>query len=379
MKILVLVHEYPPVGGGGGKVAQDLAVGLQRRGHQVTVLTSAWGDLPSDASDQGVRVRRLWVARRTPYRASLLSMALYVVQAVRVGVGLLGKDRPDVLHVHFAVPAGAAGWLLARLGRVPYVLTAHLGDVPGGAPEKTRGWFRWLFPFTPPIWRGAAQVVAVSAFTQTLARQHYPVPIRVIPNGVAVQRLRPTQIRVHRPPQVVFAGRFVPQKNPLMLVRALARVRDLAWRAVLLGDGPLRPQVQQAIRQAGLTDRFVLPGWVQPAEVLAHFDQSDLLFMPSRSEGLPVVGVQALAKGLAIVAGRAGGLVDVVVPDENGALLDPDDEDGFAAALRRLLSDPAALQKAREASLRLAENFDLERIVSAYENLFRRVTRRAAG
>ena len=61
--------------------------------------------------------------------------------------------KPDLIHVHFAVPAGALAWILRRLTGIPYVLTAHLGDVPGGVPEKTGRWFRWIYPFTPPIWK----------------------------------------------------------------------------------------------------------------------------------------------------------------------------------------------------------------------------------
>ena len=87
-------------------------------------------------------------------------MAGFVGASLLKGYPLLGKWRPDVMHVHFAVPAGAAGWLLNRLSGVPYVLTAHLGDVPGGVPEKTGKWFRLIFPLTPPIWRDAAAVTA---------------------------------------------------------------------------------------------------------------------------------------------------------------------------------------------------------------------------
>jgi len=107
--------------------------------------------------------------------------------------------------------------------------------------------------------------------------------------------------------------------------------------------------------------------------VLAHFAESDLLFMPSLSEGLPVVGLQALAMGLAIVASRAGGNVELVEPGSNGFLADPDDREAFSGALRSLLSDPKALQNARHASRALAVHFDIRTVVDRYENIFQEI------
>jgi glycosyltransferase involved in cell wall biosynthesis len=107
--------------------------------------------------------------------------------------------------------------------------------------------------------------------------------------------------------------------------------------------------------------------------VLEEFSRADILFMPSRSEGLPVVGVQALACGLALVVGRAGGFVDLVYNGENGFVHDADDADGLSASLRVLLADASALRRARQNSLARAEAFDLVRVVGAYESLLNEV------
>jgi len=377
MRILVFSHEYPPVGGGGGRVAQDLCQGLARRGHNVRILTAAWGDLPLRQDDGGVEVIRLPSGRREAFRAGLGAMAGYVWAAFWAGHKAIRDWKPDVLHVHFAVPAGPAAWLLNKLTGVPYVLTAHLGDVPGGTPEKTGRWFRLVYPFTPPIWRGAARVVAVSQFTRSLAVQHYPVPVQVIFNGVDLAALDPGQICAGQPPRLVFAGRFMPQKNPLQVVRALDAVRDLPWTCAMLGDGPLRPAVQTEIERLGLGERIELPGWVSTDEVLRAFRASDILFMPSLSEGLPVVGVQAAALGLALVVSRVGGWSDVVDEGRNGFMIDPQDAAGFAAALRRLLSDPRELQAFRQESRALAARFDIEKIVAQYEQVLAEASRAA--
>ena len=374
MRILVLIHEFPPIGGGGGAAARDICFGLAKRGHDVKVLTAHFGDLPKRETIQGVDVIRLASWRREAFRARMPEMAAYVLASLTAGTSLARRFHPDVIHAHFAVPAGASAWTLSRLTRIPYVLTAHLGDVPGGVPEKTGKWFRYIQPFTQPIWRGAKRVVAVSQFTRGLALQNYNIPIDVIPNGVDVASLRPRNIEINNPPRLVFAGRFMEQKNPLQIVRVLSRLRNLAWTCSFLGDGPLLEPTRREIESFGLTDRFHLPGWVTPENVLTEFKRSDILFMPSRSEGLPVVGVQALACGLALVVGRVGGFIDLV--NGNGSLHDPDDTDGQVSALSSLLSSPAALLSARQKSLELAQTFDIEHVVDEYEGIFRSVIKR---
>lgn len=373
MRILVVIYEFPPIGGGGGMVARDISLGLARRGHEIRVLTAHYQGLARQEELNGVQVLRVPSARQSAYQAGLVSMSGFVLAGVWAGRRLLRQWRPDLMHVHFAVPSGPVAWMLSRISGIPYVLTAHLGDVPEGVPEKTGRWFRWVYPFTPPIWRDAARVAAVSEYTRQLALKHYPVDVQVIPNGVDLSELDLGTIRVNDPPWIVFAGRFAPQKNPLQLVRTLAELRHLPWRCLMMGDGPLRPEVERAIQNAGLQERFTLPGWVSPEEVLEGFRKADILFMPSLSEGLPVVGVRALALGLAVVAGRVGGFLDLVDVGENGYLIDPENPGGYAQALQELLTSPTHLQSFRCASRRKAQQFDVERVIEAYETLFRSV------
>ena len=319
----------------------------------------------------GVRIQRVGRQRKTAFRAGLLEMLRYNLAVLPAGRRIIRAWRPDVNHAHFAVPAGAAAFALSKLTGVPYVLTAHLGDVPGAVPEKTDRWFKWIFPFTPPIWRGAARVVAVSEFTRDVARQRYDVPIEVIPNGVELAALPPSAPRQPgAPPRIVFAGRFMAQKNPSDLVSALLRLPDCPWQCVMLGDGPLLETVRRQVADSGLAERFRLPGWVTPEQVLDEFAHSDMLVLPSRSEGLSVVGVQALGMGLAVLASAAGGNLELVREGENGFLFPVGDVEALAERLSRLLGDPFMLQSARAKSLEMAGKFDLAAIVSRYEHIF---------
>lgn len=371
MKILTVIYEFPPIGGGGGRAAYDICKGLVARGHAVTVLTSHINGLPYAEDKDGIHLVRVAALREDHFVAPFKTMLAYVLSGLWTGLRLILKNRPDIIHAHFAVPSGALAWMLSVLTGVPYVLTAHLGDVPGGVPEKTGAWFRWLKPFTYPIWKRARKIAAVSEHTRQLALQHYRVDIEVIPNGADIKQLAPREIKINAPPRLVFAGRFAPQKNTLAIVAILAQLKDLDWICSMLGDGAYFEEVKRAIETHGMTERFELPGWVTPEDVLEKFSHSDILFMPSLSEGLPVVGVQALAKGLALVVSNIGGFLDLVDNGKNGFLIDIHDHALFASTLRNLLSNRAALLQCRKASLLKAAEFDVARIEERYAALFR--------
>ena len=116
MRILVLNHEFPPIGGGGGRAAEDLCRGLARRGHDVTVLTTYLKGLPHKEKKDGYQIVRIPSLRIQPFRASFIVMAAYVLAGFWPGYRTIRLFRPDVIHVHFAVPAGVlAGIVMTSL------------------------------------------------------------------------------------------------------------------------------------------------------------------------------------------------------------------------------------------------------------------------
>lgn len=373
MKILVLIHEFPPIGGGGGPIARDLSLEWVKAGHQVRVVTARFGDLPHRENIDGLDVIRLDCHRTESFRAKMKAMAGYVLAASKYCCFDCNDFQPDLIHVHFAVPNGPAAMIASWKMKVPYVITAHLGDIPGASPEKTKKWFSYIQPFTPPIWKKAARVIAVSEYSRRMALNSYNVPIDVIPNGIDYEKIKNDRIEEHGTPEIVFAGRFVPQKNMIQIIKTLAEVKDMNWHATLIGDGQDKEMVTAAAAEAGLTDRISFPGWKTPEEVIGIFHNSDILFMPSLTEGLPVTGIQGMASGLALLVSNAGGNPEIITEGENGFIHDPHDTDGFAADLRKLLDNSQRLTEMRKRSLELAADFDIRKTAADYLRVFNEV------
>ena len=370
MKVLVISHEYPPIGGGGGKVVQDLCNGLASCGYQIHLLTALWENLPEREGSVNLVIERLPSGRTQAFRADFKAMALFVWHSFWHGLKVIREWQPDLIHAHFAVPAGAAALALSFLTRTPYVITAHGGDVPDGAPEKTGGWFRFVLPLSKPVWKRARAIAAVSNQTRQLALKHYAADIQVIPNGIDPAAYHPGKFNQEKPPTIIYIGRFSPEKNALAVPQVLAGLVHLDWQCVMLGDGPQMDEVKALINEDHLEKRYTLPGWVEPGEVAAWMEKSDILLMPSLREAMPMAGLQALAMGLAIVASDIGSVPDLVKNGENGFLVKPGNLNGYAEVLKKLLDNKSLLENCRLRSREMVTQFDIRRVIAAYEALY---------
>lgn len=371
MKILTLCYEYPPIGGGGGRIAARVASGLVDLGHEVRVVTANLGSKSAHETIDGVEVIRCASFRRRADTCTVAEMAFFLFASFLPSLRLIRKWKPDIIHAHFVVPTGALAWALSLATGTRYALTAHLGDVPGGVPEQTEGLFRIVGPLMKPIWRRATRVSAVSRFVCKLVKAAGRDQCDVILNGVPPLAGKPA-LASRTEPGIVMVGRLSVQKDPLLAIASLAPLRDLGWTFHVIGDGPLRESMEAESRHQGL--KTVFHGWLGAADVARLLGQSDILLMTSRHEGLPVAAIEALQYGLAIVGSRIEGLSDVVDDGVNGFLAERT-PDALADALAQLLRDPARLQSFRRASLEKAADFDLEARVRDYEEFLERASR----
>lgn len=375
MKILLLCYEYPPVGGGGGRMAHNVAAGLVRRGHEILVQTAALRGLPAFEEREGVQIFRTFGFRRRAEACSVPEMGGYLLTSFLPTLRHIRQWKPDVIHAHFAVPTGVLARAAGFFGRVPYVLTCHLGDLPGGTPEQTDSLFRLLNPLIRPIWRGAHAISASSSFAVGLARAAYGIEPCLIPNGIPMhdRPVQPPPLDPVSPVQLLAIGRFNPQKNYPWLLETLAPLLDDSslpeWRLTLIGDGPQRADIESRLASTRLADRVRLAGWVSEETMRQHLRNSQIFLMPSLSEGNPVAAIEALKQGLAILGSDTPGLSDLIEDSRNGHAIPLASPELFRSRLIELLRNPTRLDAFRHHSLDLAHRFDLDAIVTQFENL----------
>lgn len=142
--------------------------------------------------------------------------------------------------------------------------------------------------------------------------------------------------------EIISVGSVIPRKGHDVLVEALSKLRHLNWNAKIIGsddrDTDFVGRVRAQIAEAGLGYRIALTGAMTKAELFSHYQKADIFALPSRYEGYGMVFAEALARGLPIVAARAGAVPNTV-PREAGLLVEPDDPAAFAEALERLITD----------------------------------------
>ncbi|MDQ3493115.1 MAG: glycosyltransferase [Chloroflexota bacterium] len=177
---------------------------------------------------------------------------------------------------------------------------------------------------------------------------------------------QPAQARDPRdgPWRIVWAGRMAPEKGLATLLRAvtllLATGREV--RLQLIGDGPERPRLEAQARTLGISDSISWEGYVGERErVLAMLRESDLFVLPSLTEGVPKVLVEAMACGVPVIASAVGGIPAVLGDGDRGRLLRPGDEIDLATSIRSLLEDPAAMRTFRDRGVAWAADHTAER------------------
>jgi glycosyltransferase involved in cell wall biosynthesis len=196
----------------------------------------------------------------------------------------------------------------------------------------------------------------------------------VIPNAVDVAATRRASLDGD-PPRVVSVGRLKEPKDFVGLISALA-LADVPCRAAIVGEGPDRPVIEGAIRASALAETVVLLG--ERDDVAKQLALSDVFVLASRSEGMPLSVLEAMAAGLPVVASAVGGVPELVVSGQTGLLVRPDDIDALADALRTVLSDALLRRSMGDSGRARAEQlFDLPAFRTAHVRLYHEALARA--
>ena len=352
------VHDKPANGGGVRAHVDALTLALSRAGHEVSTLRLV---APSDYAAPGERVfpRSFDPVRSIPLRRRLLAAI---------------KDfAPDAVHLHAGFTSLAAPLIGAIAQRWHTIGTLHdvspfcmtssrlfegrelCARVVGIGCRSTGCWpaqggLAAAAQFTTLIirsglrdaWSRLPHIIVPSSYLRGLALQHGfdPAKTHIFPHFTALPSLGDDpQID---PPLIIYVGAITSLKGSDIFVDALTQIASLRWDAVLIGEGPLRANLQQQIEQNGLASRIKLVGALGTSDVTRYRRQSTLAVFPSRvAESFGLSGLESLAAARPVVGFAQAGALEWLRDGETGLAATPHDAEGLAFGIRRLLAGPA--------------------------------------
>lgn len=260
------------------------------------------------------------------------------------------------------------GWLGATLLRLPLVITQH-GFTPRSPKQRFYTWLSLQLCRTPSV----SRVVCVAQSIATLHRQASvrADKLQVIPNGLPAAEL-PAPRLMNKPRWLAgYVGRLSSEKGPDLFLDALIPLcqQHPHLHGVMLGDGPERDGLQARIDAADLQERITLPGY--QTDMRSWMAELDVLVISSRTEGTPMILLEAMQAGLPVVAFGVGGIPDVIEHHYNGLLATPGDSAQLGSQIDILLGSPALARTLTEqARLTQLDHYHLPVLAERWAQLY---------
>jgi len=378
MNIAIFASAFYPHVGGVEELCRQLAHAYVRAGHGCIVLTNRWPrDLPAFEEYEGIPLYRL------PFRVpeggvkAQVSYRLTHRRILAELISILRERRIDLLHVQCVSCNGYYALLAKRQIGLPLVVTAQ------GELTMDAGRLYQTSAFANRVLRQllaeADWITGCSGKTLADVERHvgksYPDKSSVIFNGANLADFAQAGSFTHARPYVLGIGRLVPQKGFDILIDAFARAGLPSHDLLIAGDGPERQALEPHAARAGLNGRVRFVGRADRSTAAALFRGCDFVALPSRTdEGLPLVSVEAMAAGKAVVGCRVGGVPESVIDGQTGLLVPPEDVAALGTALARLGQDPALRNQLAAAGSARAQLFDWNAIAGQYLDLYRRLS-----
>lgn len=292
---------------------------------------------------------------------------------------LLDKEHYDIIHCH--TPMGS---VIARLAAISsrnrgtkVIYTAHGFHFYDGAPLVN-----WLvyYPIERILSRWTDLLITMNSEDYQRSKTFHAKRTQLI-NGVGIDLHRFCEATPEDKLAVrqelglsdgetfaITVGNLIPRKNHATLINAIARINDPKLHLFICGDGELDAELKSLSNKLNAHNVHFL-GFRR--DIFHLCSAADLFLFASRQEGLPVAVMEAMASGLPIVASHVRGNIDLIDPDKGGYLVEADDVDGFANAIRRILEDHNNLDRMRSYNLDKIRAYSLETIILQMAQLYK--------
>ena len=364
----MLCYEFPPLGGGGAKVAFGLSKELVRQGHEVDVVTMGYRGLPKHETVNGVNVYRVPCLRRNESVCNPFEMASYLMTAIPKVVQLIRQRNYDLNHTHFVFPDGVIALVVKKFTRLAYVITAHGSDVPGYNPHRFIWEHRILLPLWKRIAQNASQMTCPSENMKSLIlKQNSKLQIQVVPNGIDLDKFDPGRRKQKR---VLVVTRMFERKGVQYILKAIEGL-DFNHEVHIVGDGPYLETLRRLADELNVNVKF----WGQldnaSGPLMELYETSDIFILASEAENFPIVLLEAMAAGLAIITTQGTGCAEVI--GDAGVLVKPKDSESIRKALIGLINAPdTAKELGQAARSRLENHYSWTAVADQYSEIYKK-------
>jgi glycosyltransferase involved in cell wall biosynthesis len=356
---------YPPHIGGVELRVKELSERLAANGYEIDVLTSSIGSKRRTITRKNLKVTYLpsIEVAHTPIMPTLLW------RLVRI------DKTKSIIHVYVAqvfLPEIVA--LIAKLRKIPYIADFEMDTERSGKMGVFLPIHKKLI--LGPVLRNAAKVIVLSDDYINIAVNKYGVSknnISVISSGTSFEIKYKHNFKQRFPVRILFVGRFADQKNPILLLQAMSLIAKTSANVelVMVGDGELRPEIESYIADNNLGSRVKLLGFLTGEKLEKQYEQSDIFVLPSRAESFGIVLIEAMSKGLPIVATDITAVRNTVKNRQNGLLVSQDPE-SIVEAIQELVNNKKLYETVSSNNSSRAKGYHWDRIVNeielAYEN-----------
>jgi len=273
------------------------------------------------------------------------------------------------VHVHFANPAATVALIGAASGLIEFSLSVH-------GPDE---FYNINQDLIPQKVKKAVFVRCISFYCRSqlerITEYREWVKFHIVRCGIDVTKYAPRPEPKNAAPEILCVGRLVPAKGQHLLVKAARRLKErgVSFHVTFVGAGPDHESLLALAKSLGVEGMITFAGAIGQDGIHRYYDKADIFALPSFAEGLPVVLMEAMGKGIPCVTTCITGIPELVHDGENGLLAAASDWEGLADRLQELIADPARRGKLGEAAREIAlREYDVQKNCEKMGELFRK-------